>query len=72
VLGTGRPLHDVRPGHLLVVRDVGAYGFVMASNYNSRPRPAEVLLDPDLGPDGFTVVRARETLPDLWRGEATA
>ena len=72
VLGTGRPLHDVRPGHLLVVRDVGAYGFVMASNYNSRPRPAEVLLDPDLDPDGFTVVRARETLPDLWRGEATA
>jgi diaminopimelate decarboxylase len=72
VLGTGRALHDVRPGDLLIVRDVGAYGFVMASNYNSRPRPAEVMLDPDLPPDGFTVIRDRETLPDLWRGEVTA
>jgi len=67
VLGTGRALNDVRPGDLLIVRDVGAYGFVMASNYNSRPRPAEVLL----GADGYSVVRERETLPDLWRGEAT-
>ena len=67
VLGTGRPLHDVRPGDLLVVRDVGAYGFVMASNYNSRPRPAEVLLTGE----GFAVVRGRETLRDLWRGEVT-
>ena len=67
VLGTGRALHEVRPGELLIVRDVGAYGFVMASNYNSRPRPAEVLLDAD----GFSVVRDRETLPDLWRGEKT-
>lgn len=72
VLGTRRALHDVGPGDLLTVRDVGAYGFVMASNYNSRPRPAEVLLDPRLAPAGFTVVRERETLPDLWRGEATA
>lgn len=67
VLGTGRPLHHVRPGDLLIVRDVGAYGFVMASNYNSRPRPAEVLLS---GAD-FAVVRGRETLQDLWRGEVT-
>jgi len=67
VLGTGRPLHDVRPGDLLIVRDVGAYGFVMASNYNSRPRPAEVLLSEG----DFSVVRGRETLQDLWRGEVT-
>ena len=67
VLGTGRALHHVSAGELMLVRDVGAYGFVMASNYNSRPRPAEVLLD-----DGdFTVVRRRETIEELWRGEAT-
>jgi len=67
VLGTGRMLHDVRPGDLLIVRDVGAYGFVMASNYNSRPRPAEVLLFEE----SYSIVRGRETLQDLWRGELT-
>jgi diaminopimelate decarboxylase len=65
VLGTGRRLHAVRPGDLLVVRDTGAYGFVMASNYNSRPRPAEVLVEGS----GHRVVRTRERLDDLWRGE---
>ncbi|MGI9038024.1 MAG: diaminopimelate decarboxylase [Gemmatimonadota bacterium] len=65
VLGTGRALHHVHPGDLLVVRDAGAYGFVMASNYNSRPRPAEVLLDAE----GYEVVRRREAIEDLWRGE---
>ncbi len=64
-LGTERPLHGVRPGDLLAVRDVGAYGFVMASNYNARPRPAEVLVDAE----GWRLVRERETLADLWRGE---
>jgi diaminopimelate decarboxylase len=65
VLGTGRRLHGVGPGDLLEVRDTGAYGFVMASNYNSRPRPAEVLVDGD----EMRVVRERERLEDLWRGE---
>lgn len=65
VLGVGRALHGVRPGALLVVRDVGAYGFVMASNYNSRPRPAEVLTDGG----SWRVVRRREAIPDMWRGE---
>ncbi len=55
----------MRPGDLLAVRDVGAYGFVMASNYNARPRPAEILVDDT----GWRVVRFRETLEDLWRGE---
>lgn len=65
VLGTNRALHGTEPGDLLVVRDVGAYGFVMASNYNSRPRPAEVLVR-----DGeWHVVRRRESMTDLWRGE---
>ncbi|HIX61732.1 MAG TPA: diaminopimelate decarboxylase [Candidatus Halomonas stercoripullorum] len=53
-------------GDLLAVRSAGAYGFVMASNYNSRPRPAEVMVDGDT----FHVVRQRETLESLWAGEA--
>ena len=53
------------PGELMAVMSAGAYGFVMASNYNTRPRPAEVLVD---GTD-FSVVRERETLEDLIRGE---
>jgi diaminopimelate decarboxylase len=68
VIGTGRSLHDVQPADLLIVRDVGAYGFVMASNYNSRPRPAEVMIEGD----SFHVVRSRETLEDLWRGESSS
>lgn len=67
-LGTGRRLHGVRPGDLLVLRDAGAYGFVMASNYNSRPRPPELLV----GDDGWRVVRPRESLEDLWRGEVAS
>lgn len=60
-----RELPAVAPGDLLAVMSAGAYGFVMASNYNTRPRPAEVLVD------GRTlhVVRAREALADLIRGE---
>jgi diaminopimelate decarboxylase len=53
------------PGDLLVVMSAGAYGFTMASNYNSHPRPPEVLVDGDK----FYVVRQRETLDDLIRGE---
>jgi len=65
VLGIGYPLHDSGPGDLLMLRDAGAYGFVMASNYNSRPRPAEVMTD---GSEWW-VVREREAPSDLWRGE---
>ncbi|MDT8436952.1 MAG: diaminopimelate decarboxylase [Gemmatimonadota bacterium] len=68
VLGTARRLHGVRADDLLAMRDAGAYGFVMASNYNSRPRPAEVLVDGD----GWRVVRPRERLEDLWRHETVA
>jgi len=53
------------PGDLLAVMSAGAYGFTMASNYNSHPRPPEVLVDGDK----FYVVRQRETLDDLIRGE---
>ena len=60
-----RELAGVRPGELLAVRSAGAYGFVMSSNYNSRPRAPEVLVDGST----FHVVRSRETLDDLVRGE---
>ena len=66
-LAQDRPLPPVEPGDLLAVRSAGAYGFVMASNYNARPRAAEVLVDRDR----FGVVRARETEDDLVRGETT-
>jgi diaminopimelate decarboxylase len=52
-------------GDLLAVRSAGAYGFTMSSNYNSRPRAAEVMVD---GAQAF-LIRDRETLDDLIRGE---
>ncbi len=50
---------------MLAVCTAGAYGFVQASNYNSRPKPCEVLVEGDK----WRVVRARESLEDLVRGE---
>ncbi|MCS6897960.1 MAG: diaminopimelate decarboxylase [Nitrospira sp.] len=64
-LAKDRMLASVKPGELLAVMSAGAYGFVMASNYNSRPRAPEVLVK---GGD-FFVVRSRETYEDLIRGE---
>jgi diaminopimelate decarboxylase len=60
-----RPLPAQKPGDRLALLSAGAYGFVMASNYNTRPRAAEVLVE------GAThrVVRQRETVDDLLRGE---
>ncbi len=63
-LGKGRPL-NLRAGDLLAVRSAGAYGFSMSSNYNSRPRAAEVLVD---GERAY-VIRQREQFEDLIRGE---
>jgi diaminopimelate decarboxylase len=60
-----REIASVQPGELLALRTVGAYGYSMASNYNSRPRPAEVLVDGDR----FAVITARETDDDLIRRE---
>jgi diaminopimelate decarboxylase len=65
VLGAARSLPLLEQGDLLAVMTAGAYGMSMASNYNSRPRPAEVLVDGGR----FRVVRRREALADLWRGE---
>ena len=64
-LARDRELPDVQPGDLLAVESAGAYGFVQASNYNSRTRPPEVLVD---GAQ-WKVVRTRETWEDLIRGE---
>ncbi len=63
-LGKDRQL-AIKAGDLLAVRSSGAYGFVMSSNYNSRPRVAEVMVDGDKD----VVVRQRETLEQLWQGE---
>jgi diaminopimelate decarboxylase len=60
-LALGRDMAEAGPGDLLAVYDVGAYGYVMASNYNTRPRGAEVLVDGDR----YAVVTARETYEDL-------
>jgi diaminopimelate decarboxylase len=64
-LALDRELDDVQPGDRIVVCDVGAYGFAMASNYNSRLRPAEVLVDGDR----YAVITERETYDDLLRRE---
>lgn len=60
-----RELPDVREGDLLAIRSAGAYGFSMSSNYNSRPRAAEIMVQ---GSKSF-VIRARESLEDLVRME---
>ncbi|MDO8461260.1 MAG: diaminopimelate decarboxylase, partial [Deltaproteobacteria bacterium] len=64
-LAEGRLLPSVNQGELLAVMSAGAYGFVMASNYNSRPRVAEVLVN---GKEWF-VIRQREEYKDLLKGE---
>ncbi len=65
VLGYDRALPPLEQGDLLSVMSAGAYGMSMASNYNARPRPAEVLVDGK----GYRVVRRRESLEDLLRNE---
>ena len=63
-LGKDRQL-SIQAGDLLAVRSAGAYGFTMSSNYNSRPRAAEVLVDGDQS----YLIRERETIEQLWQGE---
>ncbi|MBX3301202.1 MAG: diaminopimelate decarboxylase [Nitrospira sp.] len=64
-LAKDRSLPVVKPGELLAVMSAGAYGFVMASNYNSRPRVPEVLVREG----SFHVIREREQYQDLIKGE---
>lgn len=64
-LAKGRRLPKLNPGDLIAVMSAGAYGFSMSSNYNARPRVAEVLVRDD----EIHVIRRRETYEDLVRGE---
>jgi diaminopimelate decarboxylase len=61
-----RELPDFQPGETVALMSAGAYGFAMASNYNSRPLPAEILVDGDQA----RVVRKRQSLDDLIAGES--
>lgn len=63
-LGKDRLL-AIKPNDLLAIRSAGAYGFTMSSNYNSRPRAAEIMVDGD----NIHVVRERETIESLYAGE---
>ncbi len=65
IFGTDRKLPPLAPGDLVYLQSAGAYGSSMSSNYNSRPRTAEVLVEGD----SLRVVRRRESLEDLWRLE---
>lgn len=65
-LAKDRSLPEIKPGDLLAVMSAGAYGFVMASNYNSRPRVPEVLVKDS----EVYVIRERESYDDLVRGES--
>jgi len=60
-----REMPEPKSGDLLAIMSAGAYGFVMSSNYNSRPRAPEILVD---GTDTH-VIRERESFEDLVRGE---
>lgn len=65
-LAKNRPLAPLASGDLLAVMGAGAYGFVMSSNYNSRPRAAEVMVRGSR----WHIIRRRETFADLTRGES--
>ena len=64
-LAKDRELPEYRRGDLLAMMSAGAYGFAMASNYNSRPRPPEILVRGE----EYHIIRAREGYEDLIRGE---
>jgi diaminopimelate decarboxylase len=67
-LALDRDVAGVRRGERLALLGAGAYGFAMSSNYNSRPRAAEVLVRNG----SFQIIRPRETIEDLLRGELPA
>ncbi len=60
-----RALKELMPGDLLAVMSAGAYAMTMASNYNSRQRPCELLID---GSD-VPLIRRRDALDELWQNE---
>jgi diaminopimelate decarboxylase len=65
-LARDRHMENVFSGDFLAVCTAGAYGFVLSSNYNSRPRTPEVLVEDN----SYRVIRERETYADLVRGES--
>jgi diaminopimelate decarboxylase len=67
-LGADRKLNEVREGDILAIKNAGAYGYSMASNYNSRMRPPEVLI----WKDKAQLIRKRDTLDDLLRNQVVA
>jgi diaminopimelate decarboxylase len=67
-LALDREMPDIEAGDLLAVRTAGAYGYSMASNYNARPRAAEILVDGDR----YAVTTEREEYQDLIRLERHA
>ncbi len=62
LLAKDRLLPEIEKGDLVCVLDTGAYGYSMCSSYNSRPRPAEVMIRPD---GSVELIRRRETIEDL-------
>jgi diaminopimelate decarboxylase len=60
-----RPLPPVEEGDYLALLSAGAYGFVMASNYNARPLPVEILVDGVKS----AVIRRRQRVEEIWTGE---
>ena len=67
-LGADRKLNEVREGDILILKNAGAYGYSMASNYNSRLRPPEVLI----WNGKAQLIRKRDTLDDLLRNQIVA
>lgn len=61
---TNRPIHEIRRGDILCLMNAGAYGYTMASNYNARPRPAEVLIESN---GEHRLIRRAENLDDILR-----
>jgi diaminopimelate decarboxylase len=63
--GLDRKLSEVHEGDVIAIKNAGAYGFMMASNYNSRLRPAEVLIINGQA----KLIRQRETMDDIYKNQ---
>ena len=63
-----RKLNEIRQGDIIALLNAGAYGYSMASNYNGRPRPAEVLYDQG----NATLIRRAETIEDILKTDLLA
>lgn len=66
IFAENRSMPEIRDGELVVIYSAGAYGFAMASNYNTRPLPAEILVDGD----NVSIIRQRQTIHDIMKDES--